>query len=268
MHYDEPLNSYKIKEFINEDINNIDILTFDTIDSTNTYGKKLASNNLKNITLIVAEGQTAGRGRMGRSFISPKGSGLYMTLVFNPNLNPEDSVLITTAASVAITKAIKKLCHIDTYIKWVNDIIYKDKKLCGILAEAIPDTTTGKIKYLILGIGINFNFPDRTMPKEISDIAISLFSGDTKGITRNMLCAEITNQLLELIPNLKDSSFIDYYKEKSIVLGKEITYTSKGQTFTGIAMDIATDGGLIVKKEDGTMEKLISSEISTRLSKR
>ena len=140
------------------------IHVFKTVDSTNLVAKKMALEQAPHGTVVLAEEQTAGRGRMGRSFHSPAGSGIYMSFILRPNLTSNDAVLITTAASVAVARAIEEVTHIHTGIKWVNDVYMNGKKICGILTEALTDFESGGIESIILGIGINFSTAVSSFP--------------------------------------------------------------------------------------------------------
>lgn len=131
------LSAESIKPYLNKKNKNIDIKVFKTIDSTNTYAKTLAQNGAPQGTVVISEEQTAGRGRMGRSFYSPASTGIYMSIVLRPKLSLEDSLLITTSVAVAVSNAIEKIAYIDTKIKWVNDIYFGDKKLCGIDRKSV-----------------------------------------------------------------------------------------------------------------------------------
>ena len=242
----------------------VDIHIFKTIPSTNDKAKEFALNGAKNGTVIIAEEQSAGKGRMGRSFYSPANTGIYMSIILRPKLTSMDSVLITTAASVSICNAIYKATGIQCEIKWINDIYINNKKVAGILTEASTNSQSGIIDYLILGIGINFNKPKDNFPNEIKNIATSLFDNDSNGKTRNILCAEIINNILNMISNIKNYDFISEYKEKSIIMNKDIMYTISGKSFFGKVIDINNDGSLIIKDKYDNMITINSSEVTIR----
>ena len=222
------------------------------------------TSGAKHGTVVISEEQTGGKGRMGRSFYSPSNTGIYMSIILKPDLKITDSVLITTASSVAICKAIEKTTNIKPGIKWINDIILNNKKVCGILTEAATDFETGNIQYAIVGIGINFSTNKDDFPEEIKDIATSLFSDKKHMITRNNLCAEIINEILFLVKKLKNYDFIKDYKKRSVILNKKITFTQNGVTSIGTALDINSDGSLLVKKVTGEIITLNTGEISIR----
>ncbi|MBR0599090.1 biotin--[acetyl-CoA-carboxylase] ligase [Sinanaerobacter chloroacetimidivorans] len=257
------------------------VFVYKLLESTNLTAKKMALDGAAPGTVVIAEEQSKGRGRMGRSFYSPADSGIYMSLILKPGFDVAKSVLITTAASVAVCKAIEKVTGIRCEIKWVNDIYMKGKKICGILTEAVTDFESGHIEHIILGIGINFTTAKVSFPEELKDIAGSLFhktedlkKTGTKQISRNQLIAEVINEVLSIHQDLESRSFIPEYKERSFVLGKEINIMQRISSSSGsdvpppvpaTAVDIDSDGGLVVRYEDGSTDTLNSGEISIRL---
>lgn len=253
-----------ISLYLNKSCSNIEIYNYKTISSTNEVAKNLALSGAKHGTVVISEEQTAGKGRLGRSFYSPANTGIYMSIILRPNLTAMDSVLITTSSSVIICEAIKKVTGIDCQIKWINDIYLNNKKVGGILTEASTNFESGTIDYLILGIGINFNPPKDDFPKELKSIASSLFNNDKNNINRNMLCAEIINNILNMIPRIKNYDFISEYKKRSIVLNEEIMYINSGISFKAKAIDIKDDGSLVVQHDDGSIKTLNSGEVSIR----
>lgn len=250
--------------YLNEDYCNVPIYAYKTLESTNKTAKELTFKDAAHGTVIISEEQTAGRGRLGRSFYSPKNSGIYMSIILKPSLTIADSVLITTAASVAVCRAIEKTTGIEAKIKWINDIVLNNKKVCGILTEASTDFESGTIENIILGIGINFNTACEDFPDEIQNTAASLFSKENSKISRNVLCAAIINEVLSMSDNLKGLKFIDEYKKRSIVLDKDIIFIRNGISTKAHAIDIQDDGSLVVEKEDGEITILNSGEISIR----
>ena len=253
-----------ISLYLNKSCSDIEIYNYKTISSTNEIAKNLALSGAKHGTVVISEEQTAGKGRLGRSFYSPANTGIYMSIILRPNLTTMDSVLITTSSSVVICDAIYKITGIESQIKWINDIYLNNKKIAGILTEASTNFESGTIDYLILGIGINFNIPKDNFPEEITDIAGSIFNGNSNGKTRNLLCAEIINNILSIIPQIKTYDFISEYKKRSIILNKDILYISSGVSSKGKAIDINNDGSLVVQHNDGSIKILNSGEVSIR----
>lgn len=229
---------------------------FKTIDSTNNFAKSLAQLGAVNGTTVISEVQTQGKGRMGRSFYSPLGMGIYMSVILRPKLSVEHSLLITSCAAVAVAEAIEKISGIECRIKWVNDIYVGSKKLCGILTEASVDVEQGGLEYAIVGIGINVQ--NVNFPKSLSDIATSLKLETDKSVSRSEIAAEILNCLEERFSTITDKSFIEEYRRRSNIIGKRIEVT---QNETAVQMDclgIDEFGKLLVRLDDGE-EKALSS---------
>lgn len=250
--------------YLNDEFKYIDIYTYKKVTSTNDIAKKLALNGAKHGTIVISEEQTNGKGRLGRSFYSPANTGIYMSIILKLSLTTMDSVLITTSSAVAICDAIEKLTGINCQIKWINDIYLNGKKIAGILAETFTNFESKTIDYLILGIGLNFTQPKNDFPEELRKIASSLFEHNNSTINRNLLCAEIANNILNMISKIENYDFISEYKKRSIVLNQDIIYTSKGISLIGKAIDIANDGSLIVKNSDGSTKILNSGDITIR----
>lgn len=256
------LSAEGIRPFIKEEFKDIPITVYKTINSTNTEAKISAMQNARHGTVILSEEQTSGRGRMGRNFYSPTESGIYMSIILKPDLNIADSVLITTAAAVAVCHAIEKFTSLESKIKWVNDIYINDKKVCGILTEAVTDIESGIVNSVVVGIGINVK--TEVFPTELKEVAGSIFNSTEYSCIRNRLSAEIINNILDMCGKLEDRTFLEFYKERSTILGERIRYLRNNQWFEGYAEDIDKFGGLIVFHDDGHKEVLHSGEISVR----
>lgn len=234
---------------------------FKTLDSTNNECKRMTAQGCSYSALVVANEQTGGRGRLGRSFYSPKNTGVYMSFIFQTDIKIVDAVSVTTAASVAVVRAIEKLSDLKPTIKWVNDVYVGDKKACGILTEAVTDFESGRAQSIVIGIGINMTtdyFPD-----EIKNRVASL---NSLGLTRNEMIAAVADELSVLCENLSDKSYIKDYREHSFVIGKRINYFKDNIQYCANAVDIDDDGGLVVKNDDGTVDVLHSGEITVRLA--
>ncbi len=246
---------------------NLNLNIYDSIDSTNLKAKQMALAGAPHGTVVIAKQQTNGRGRLGRSFFSPR-EGIYLSTVIKPDFDVSKSVLVTSAAAVAVACAIEKVCGIEADIKWVNDIYIGGKKVCGIITEGITDFETGQIEHLILGIGINTTV--REFPKELIEVA-----GAVEGnYSKSALAAEIIARAMDYIDNLDSAAFMPIYKGKNIVIGKTVTvyqgrYKIRPEDeisgVTARVLDIADDGGLIVLYADGRQQKLVSGEISIRV---
>lgn len=240
-----------------------DIIIKDSVLSTNLDGKNHLLNNPKHGTVIIANEQTAGRGRKGRSFFSPKNTGIYMSIILNPeSLLLESSLKITIATAVAISNAIDELCNKNTQIKWVNDIFLNNKKICGVLTEAITDFETESIENIVVGIGINFN--TLNFPEDLSHTAGSIFSEDITPINRNQLISKIINNLMKITENLDDSEIIETYKNKSFLIGKDIIYYEKNSALQGTVIDIDHNGHLIIQDSNKIRKILKSGEVNLK----
>ena len=240
---------------------NNDIIIKDSVFSTNLEGKNYLINNPKHGTLIIANEQTNGRGRKGRSFFSPKNTGIYMSIILKPeSLLLENSFKITIATAVAVSNEIDETCNKDTQIKWVNDIFLNNKKICGILTEAITDFESGSIENIVLGIGVNFN--TLNFPEDLSYTAGSIFLEDITPINRNQLISKIINNLMEIIENLDDSEIIKIYRNKSFLIGRDIIYYEKNSPIQCIVIDIDDDGHLVVQDSNKIIKILKSGEVN------
>ena len=215
---------------------NIKCEVFEEINSTSTYAKSI--ENQKGLTIISANSQTMGRGRHGKEFFSPKGTGVYTSLLFSFE-NYFRHNLYTVTAAVAISNVIESLFGIETKIKWVNDIYFQKKKICGILTEGTYNFETGQMENIILGFGINIT--TQTFPEQIENVATSI---GVKNANRNIVIAKIVNEFFTLMEKPKEE-VINSYKKHSLLLGKEISFIQDGKTVTATATDINTDGNLI-----------------------
>lgn len=263
------------KEGISLDLNaDITLDLYDSLDSTNTTAIQLIGQDVANKTLVVANTQLKGKGRLGRTFYSPKDTGVYMSMILNANMSVDKSILITSAAGVAATRGIKETTGIDTKIKWVNDIYIGDKKIGGILTEAVTDFESGSISHIIVGIGINCSTKNfLSFDSQLANKAGAITSeSDAEYVNRNQLIASIANNLIELYEEIQhdDFSFMDEYKEKSYVLGKEINLyrtpmTDMSNVVPATVVDITDRAGLVIQLEDGTLETITTGEVSVRL---
>lgn len=236
---------------------------FDEIPSTNTYLKEVAKKGFQKNTIVIAKSQTEGKGRLNRKFFSPQNTGIYMSVLSKPSLSASQSVLITAAAGVAVSEAIETVCNKTPKIKWVNDLILDNKKICGILCEGGLNCKSGMFDYTVLGIGINLYKPENNFDVEIKDIAGFVAENETAGL-KNRLIAEIINRYFYYTNNLENKEFLEKYKTLSCVLGKEIT-VMKQNPIKALALDIDDTCRLKVKYPDGKTEYLSSGEISIKL---
>lgn len=232
------------------------VVFYNSIDSTNTQAKRMISDGADDVFLVVAAEQTAGRGRQGKSFYSPADTGVYMTFVVHPNTALQNAVGITTAACVAVCRAIEKITDITPQIKWVNDVYVNGKKICGILTEAVTDFETQTVSSVVIGIGINIStehFPD----------GIENASSLNVNVKRAQLVSAVANELNRLVCS-PFSDYIDYYREHSMLIGEDIYFIKNGEKTYAKALAIDSDGALEVELENGETETLRSGEITVR----
>ena len=231
-------------------------------DSTNRAAKQAAiAGKAGHGSVILACGQSCGRGRRGRSFYSPSQAGLYLSVILQPQGNLRESLLLTTDAAVAVYKAVRKITGIELDIKWVNDLYYKGKKVCGILTEAITDFESGEIQYAVVGIGLNLYEEEGGYPPELRGIAGGLYRNqrEAEGVNRNRLAAEIVNCLLDETRELK---LLPEYLDRNMVPGQRIQILDGQQSRSAYAVAICQDGRLKVREEDGSETLLAYGEIS------
>lgn len=226
----------------NECIKNIYVL--DKVDSTNKYLKVLANEGLEEISIVISKEQTEGRGRLGRTFISNKGKGIYMSILLRPQFDVELSKRITSLTATAVSEAIDKVTGQKTKIKWVNDIYLNDKKLAGILTEGHTNFEAGKIEYIVVGIGINLYHQE--FPKDLDNIVTTLEDETNNIYSINDIIKEIINNFIYYYQNIKVNKHIDIYRDKSYVINKEVELNIHGTLKYGKVLNIDEEGELVV----------------------
>jgi len=236
------------------------LCVFDCIDSTNEQAKRMAIAGERGTVLIAASEQTAGRGRMGRSFYSPGETGIYCSILKTTEKSLRSAVSLTGATSVAVMRAIRSLTGRQCGIKWVNDLYLDGKKVAGILAEAVTGLDGGG-QQLILGIGVNLRTEE--FPEELVEKAGAVMG---HSVTRAQLIAEIWQELVPYLQDFEDRSWLSEYREHSIVIGREIGWKEGEAIHRGVAVDINEDGELVVQDTDGKTQVLRTGEISILLN--
>ncbi|WP_050607883.1 biotin--[acetyl-CoA-carboxylase] ligase [Clostridium niameyense] len=241
------------------------ILYFDSITSTNDKAKELALNNYPHGSVIIAEEQTNGRGRLGRSWISPKYKGIWMSIILRPNINTLDVPKVTQVTAAAVEKSLLNM-NLKTYIKWPNDIILNSKKICGILTEMSGEINN--VNYVVVGIGINANLDVEDLDGDLKEKATSIKIEENKSIKRKLLVAHILNNFETLYNDLINfnniESSIHICKENSILIGKNIKIMSRKTITLAKALSLNENGELIVQYENGKIVKVNSGEVSIR----
>lgn len=228
------------------------------IDSTNARLKEWAAMGEAEGAVLIADAQSAGRGRRGRGFFSPAGTGLYMSVLLRPRLDAADTALLTPLAAVAVCRALKASAGREAGIRWVNDILLNEKKVCGILAEGVPGA------YTVLGIGINLCDPPGGFPADIAGLAGSVFGGEPCAEEQKSgLAARLLEELYALYTALPDTAFMREYRALSLVLNRRVRVLAE-PGFEALAEEIDEDGALIVRKDDGERVRLCAGEVSVR----
>lgn len=242
----------------------MNILHFDKLESTNKYAKEEAKKGAAENTVIIADTQTQGYGRLNRHFCSPDKSGLYMSIILRPHIKPEECLLITTAAAVAVSNAIEQISNVKTGIKWVNDIYVDKKKVCGILTET-GFSDKAMLDYAVLGIGVNIYTPEGGFPSEIRNIAGSIFDTPQSNDVRFKLTDLIINEFQAFYRNITDKPHLCSYKEKSLVTGRKITVIRGNEHYQAEVIGIDDDFRLLIKDSNNKIIALESGEISIRM---
>ena len=244
------------------------ILYYDVTDSTNLRVKQAGDEGAPHGTLAVADRQTAGRGRRGRTWISPAGSSIYMSILLRPEITPDKASMLTLVMALSVTEGIGQ-CMAQSecpalQIKWPNDIIINGKKLAGILTEM--SSQIDYINHVTIGAGINVNMPD--VPKEIAQTATSLRIECGHTVKRAPLIAAVMERLeenYEIFLKTQDlSGLIDRYSALLVNRDREVQILGAKETYRAHAIGIDRTGELIVRREDGTVEKIYSGEVSVR----
>jgi BirA family biotin operon repressor/biotin-[acetyl-CoA-carboxylase] ligase len=237
---------------------------FNTIDSTNTRAKEMAAAGAPHGTVLVADMQTGGRGRMGRSFHSPAGTGIYLSVILRPNCPATDLMHLTCAVAVAAADGVEATTGLRPNIKWTNDLVVEKKKLGGILTELSVDSA-GNVDYAVVGIGINCGQAAGDFPHEIANIATSLNLCTGKLPSRESVIVEILVALEHMCSHLQDAvSILVRYRKDCITIGQNISLVRGDEIRHGTALDVDNTGGLVVAFSDGHTETVQSGEVSIR----
>lgn len=239
---------------------------YDTLDSTNSKAKLLASQGASEGTVVICEEQMGGRGRLGRKWISPKGTGIWLSIILRPQIGPQEATIMTQITAAAVALAIKNLTGIHAGIKWPNDIIIGGKKACGILTEMSGELNS--VNYIVVGIGVNVNMDNKDFSDEVRTVATSIKEFYGKPLSRKALVIKILNEFenlyLDFINTNDVKKSISICKDLSVTLGKEVRIVQRGKTMVARALDITEDGELLVKDNNGNIQKVVSGEVSVR----
>lgn len=254
------LDKSKIQENLDSKIIGKHILVYDAVSSTNSVLRKMAKEGESQGTVVVAQIQETGHGRLNRTWFSPKG-GLWLSIVLRPKIAPSEAAKITLMAAVAIAKTLRKTGNLNARIKWPNDVLVGGKKICGILTEMRTRET--EIEYMILGIGINANFELSEFPEEIKEHATTVIHEIKSTI-------DLENLLTDLLLNLdffyqqlisgSSKDILNEWKELSDTLGRNVIIKTQKESLEGKALDLAEDGALVIKTASGVVKKIYSGD--------
>lgn len=237
------------------------IKIYKTLESTNKTAKEMAVAGAEHGTVIIADSQTKGRGRYSRSYFSPSG-GLYMSIILRPEvLNFENPTSVTAFAAVAVCEAIESISEKTPKIKWVNDVLIDEKKVCGILTEAVTDFESGSLDWIVLGIGINVYIKTEDFPDDLQTSATSIFPNEKMFGVRNKLSAEIINRILGYDITPREAEIFRKYKNRLAMLGNQVTVIQNKIEYKAAVIDIDAAGHLVVKNENGEIITVSSGEI-------
>ena len=238
---------------------------FDTIDSTNTRAKQIGAQGAPDGTILIADSQTGGRGRLGRSFHSPVGKGIYLTVLLRPNCHASQLMHLTCATGIAMCDAVESATGLRPGIKWTNDLVFGTRKLGGILTELALDSE-GNVTYAVVGIGINCNQSIEEFPEEIRSIATSLAVQTQVPVDRSKVIAAMLAELYQMSATLLDQQdqMLAQYANDCVTIGKEISVVRAQEVRHGTAVGIDPEGALLVRFADGHTEAVSSGEVSIR----
>lgn len=257
-------NNHLCRELISHYLKTIcfgrNIILLNETDSTNIIAKELASEGAVHGTVVIAETQTAGRGRLGRSFYSPPGCGIYMSIIIRPDFGLETAQLITSCAACAAAEAAELLCGEKVSVKWVNDLYMNGRKICGILTEASLSLETASLDYAVIGIGLNVLSVRDKFSRELAEIASSVEDETGVRISRNRMCAELLNRLEWHLDRIESKSFLEDYRSRELLTGNMITANIGGVPSVVKAVGIDENAALIVELPDGSIRKVNSGE--------
>lgn len=263
----EPIRLEKIKEKLQTKLIGKTIHCFSEVSSTNDLAKEMATIGAKEGTVIVAETQTSGKGRLGREWASSKG-GIWLSTVLRPKLSGKDIPKLTLMTSLVVAKTINQLFNLKTEVKWPNDVLINAKKVCGILTEA--NTRGNTTNFVIVGIGINANIELNSLPKQVRENATSLKHELKREIDREQILRLLLEKMEHYYVMLTEGKFNPVLKEwKSLCefLDSYVEVTSWEEKIEGWAIDVDENGALIIRLRDGTLRKILSGDVSLKRSK-
>lgn len=258
------LNKEELHYDLHTDFIGQEIRTYETLGSTNQEAKKLALEGLRDGTVVIANEQTAGKGRRGRSWVSPPGTGIWMTLLLRPDIQPQHASMVTLVAGLAVCEVIREVTGLEAEIKWPNDIVLNGKKICGLLTEM--NSEIDYINFVVIGIGINVNVAG--FPDELEGIATSLLLEGGQTYERKVLVKRILERFekyYKLYLETEDlRHMIEAYQEHCVNIGREVRVSRKNEVLIGTVKKVSDKGELIVTDDNGDERLIHSGEVSVR----
>ena len=242
------------------------VVCLDTVDSTNHYLRDLAFQGAPSGTVVVANEQTSGRGRRGRTFVSPKNTGIYFSILFRPDCAPPECTTITAWTAVAVERAIYQVTGVHPSIKWVNDLLLNRKKICGILTEMSVENESGHVQHIIIGIGINANQMVSDFPEELQQIASSIYAETGQKVSRARLTAALIQELDKMFTDwpAANETYLAAYRNYNLTTKEDMAIVSGDKRIPITVLGINDDFSLKVQHEDGRIEDLSSGEVSVK----
>ncbi|RRK11397.1 biotin--[acetyl-CoA-carboxylase] ligase [Lactiplantibacillus garii] len=239
----------------------VQLIVLPSVDSTNAYLKRMATRTpLTEPVVVVADSQTAGYGRSGRTFYSPGETGIYLSIGLPVTTDqPLDAGLLTTSTAVVVAQTLRQLFDVPVELKWVNDVLVNHHKVVGIMSEGITNLETGQISTVVVGIGINLT--TAAFPSPLQSKAGAVLAHPTK-VTRNQVIRQLLRTFFERYPSYRSGDFMPLYRQLSMVINQRVSLKSGARTYDGVVLDIAQTGALVVQLTDGRVQEFSSGEIT------
>lgn len=256
------LSPAEVKPFLRTEWIGKTIHYFRTVDSTNTQAYQLALRGAGEGEIVLAESQEKGKGRLGRHWFSPPFRNLYLSVILRPKIPPQQAPLITLMAAVATAEAIERTSGLRPMMKWPNDLLTKGRKLAGLLNEIHSETD--RVHFVILGIGVNLNTDERTFSKEIREFATSLKRETGKTVSRKVFLQHLLQALekwYDVFNREGGFSILEAWRNWAHIEGKQVKITSFGESLTGKAVDVNSDGALILETANGQRKRIVAGDV-------
>ncbi len=257
------LDGADIRSEFHRNVLGAEVFTFGRVTSTNDVAVALARGGSPEGTLVIAEEQSRGRGRLGRTWFSPPGSGLWFSIILKPAFRAEDSSIISLAAAAGVAESLEEGYGVKARLKWPNDVLVGGRKICGILTEA--EFIDDRVRFVVLGIGINVLTGTGEFPRDIADIATSLAIETDRQISRTGVLARVVNAIEDNYIDLRDNGFAGLRKkllERSALIGKMIRVKTPEGVVDGVATNIDLTGALLLRRESGATERIIAGDVT------